>query len=46
VYLTDVDASYNNLTGAVGSGLFFLPQLARLNLAGNKFNGTLEPELG
>jgi hypothetical protein len=46
IYLTDLDASGNKLGGAVGSGLFFLPQIARLNLANNDFAGTLDPNLG
>jgi len=46
IYLTDFDASSNRLWGPVGSGLFFLPQLARLNLANNRFNGTISSDLG
>jgi hypothetical protein len=46
IYLTDFNAASINLTGGVGRGLFFLPQLARLNLANNRFNGTLLPDLG
>jgi hypothetical protein len=46
IYLTDFDASGNHLTGAVGSGLFFLPQIQRLNIANNRFTGTLDPNLG
>jgi hypothetical protein len=39
VYLTEIDASGNNLTGAVSSGLFYLAQIERVNLANNDFNG-------
>ena len=46
IYLTELDASGNLLDGAVKTGIFYLPQLARLNLASNRFSGRLEADLG
>ena len=46
IYLTDLDASGNRMYGPIGRGMFFLPQLARLNLANNKFTSTLSTSLG
>jgi hypothetical protein len=46
IYMTDLDISGNGLSGPIGRGMFFLPQLARLNVANNNFTSTLNPSLG
>jgi hypothetical protein len=45
-FLTHFDVSGNKLSGSIGRGLWFLPQIARVNLANNNFTGTLNPSLG
>jgi hypothetical protein len=45
IYLTDLDVSGNNFTGEIGRGVLFLPQIARLNLANNRFTGTIDTAL-